>query len=96
MRIGHSHRQAVLVMYGWALLLGGGLVVAGREARIGSAQATEAARGVVPRGARKLAERQIGTGHEIDPNARSERSRQDAANRLIIGRDAREWLPRHR
>ncbi|HVL80950.1 MAG TPA: MraY family glycosyltransferase [Actinomycetota bacterium] len=28
MRLGHSHRQAVLVMYGWALLLSGGLVVA--------------------------------------------------------------------
>jgi UDP-GlcNAc:undecaprenyl-phosphate GlcNAc-1-phosphate transferase len=27
MRLGHSHRQAVLVMYGWALLGGGGLVV---------------------------------------------------------------------
>jgi UDP-GlcNAc:undecaprenyl-phosphate/decaprenyl-phosphate GlcNAc-1-phosphate transferase len=29
MRLGHSHRQAVLVMYGWAALLAGGLVVAG-------------------------------------------------------------------
>jgi UDP-GlcNAc:undecaprenyl-phosphate GlcNAc-1-phosphate transferase len=29
MRLGHSHRQAVLVMYGWALLLAGGLIVAG-------------------------------------------------------------------
>ncbi len=29
LRLGHSHRQAVLVMYGWALLLAAGLVVAG-------------------------------------------------------------------
>jgi UDP-GlcNAc:undecaprenyl-phosphate GlcNAc-1-phosphate transferase len=29
LRLGHSHRQAVLVMYGWALLLAGGLVAAG-------------------------------------------------------------------
>ena len=29
LRIGHSHRRAVLVMYGWALLLAVGLVVAG-------------------------------------------------------------------
>jgi UDP-GlcNAc:undecaprenyl-phosphate GlcNAc-1-phosphate transferase len=29
LRLGHSHRQAVLVMYGWAALLTGGLVVAG-------------------------------------------------------------------
>lgn len=29
MRLGHSHRQSVLVMYGWALLLAGGLIVAG-------------------------------------------------------------------
>lgn len=29
LRLGHSHRQAVLVMYGWALVLAAGLVVAG-------------------------------------------------------------------
>jgi UDP-GlcNAc:undecaprenyl-phosphate/decaprenyl-phosphate GlcNAc-1-phosphate transferase len=29
LQIGHSHRRAVLVMYGWALLLATGLVVAG-------------------------------------------------------------------
>jgi UDP-GlcNAc:undecaprenyl-phosphate GlcNAc-1-phosphate transferase len=29
LRLGHSHRQAVLVMYGWGLLLAIGLVVAG-------------------------------------------------------------------
>src|SRR5439155_13067432 len=29
LRLGHSHRQAVLVMYGWAALLTGGLVAAG-------------------------------------------------------------------
>lgn len=29
LRLGHSHRQAVLVMYGWAGLLVGGLVLAG-------------------------------------------------------------------
>ncbi len=29
LRLGHTHRQAVLLMYGWALLLAGGLVVAG-------------------------------------------------------------------
>lgn len=30
MNIGHSHRRAVLIMYGWAALLAGGLVLAGR------------------------------------------------------------------
>jgi UDP-GlcNAc:undecaprenyl-phosphate GlcNAc-1-phosphate transferase len=29
LRLGHTHRQAVLVMYGWALVLAAGLVVAG-------------------------------------------------------------------
>ncbi|MGH2759337.1 MAG: glycosyltransferase family 4 protein [Actinomycetota bacterium] len=29
LRLGHSHRRAVLVMYGWALLMTAGLVVAG-------------------------------------------------------------------
>jgi UDP-GlcNAc:undecaprenyl-phosphate GlcNAc-1-phosphate transferase len=29
LRLGHSHRQAVLVMYGWALVAAAGLVVAG-------------------------------------------------------------------
>lgn len=29
LRLGHSQRQAVLLMYGWALLLAGGLIVAG-------------------------------------------------------------------
>ena len=29
LRLGHSHRRAVLVMYGWALLLAVGLVIAG-------------------------------------------------------------------
>jgi UDP-GlcNAc:undecaprenyl-phosphate/decaprenyl-phosphate GlcNAc-1-phosphate transferase len=32
LRFGHSHRQAVLLMYGWALLLTAGLVVAGTMA----------------------------------------------------------------
>jgi UDP-GlcNAc:undecaprenyl-phosphate GlcNAc-1-phosphate transferase len=29
LRLGHSHRQAVIVMYGWAIVLAAGLVVAG-------------------------------------------------------------------
>jgi UDP-GlcNAc:undecaprenyl-phosphate GlcNAc-1-phosphate transferase len=29
LQLGHSHRRAVLVMYGWALVLAIGLVVAG-------------------------------------------------------------------
>jgi UDP-GlcNAc:undecaprenyl-phosphate GlcNAc-1-phosphate transferase len=29
LRLGHSHRRAVLLMYGWAVLLAAGLVIAG-------------------------------------------------------------------
>ena len=29
LRLGHSHRRAVLIMYGWAMLLAVGLVIAG-------------------------------------------------------------------